>query len=99
MAIVPSKATPTEGGKHFIIELNVNPRNSQAAMRTLTECGCVASCGLRLGDDEQFGAGMQNQPIVDQDKYKGEWVALDPKTDAVLSHSRSLADADGQVIE
>jgi hypothetical protein len=52
-----------------------------------------------LGDDEQFGAGMQNQPIVDQDKYKGEWVALDPKTDAVLSHSRSLADADGQVIE
>ena len=28
---------------------------------------------------------MNKQPIVDQDKYEGEWVALDPKTDAVLS--------------
>ncbi len=26
-------------------------------------------------------------------------MALDPKTDAVLSHSRSLADADGRAIE
>ncbi len=42
---------------------------------------------------------MKKQPIVDQDKYKGEWVALDPKTDAVLSDSQSLADADGQAIE
>ena len=59
----------------------------------------MASCWLRFGDDEQFGAGMKKQPIVDQDKYQGEWVALDPKMDAVLSHSRSLADADGQAIE
>ncbi len=59
----------------------------------------MALCWLRFGDDEQFGAGMKKQPIVDQDKYKGERVALDPKTDAVLSHSRSLADADGQAIE
>ncbi len=72
----------------FIIELKVEHRNSQAATRSLTQWRSVASCWLRFGDDEQFGAGMQNQPIVDQDKYKGEWVALDPKTDAVLSHSR-----------
>ena len=83
----------------FIIELKLARRNSPAAMRTLTECGCVASYWLRCGDDEQFGAGMKKQPIVDQDKYTGEWVVLDPKTDAVLSHSRSLADADRQVIE
>ncbi len=54
---------------------------------------------MRFGDDEQFGVGMKKRPIVDQDKFKGEWVALDRKTDAVLSHSRSLADADGQAIE
>ncbi len=59
----------------------------------------MAWCWLRFGDDEQFGEGMKKQPIVDQDKYKSEWVALDPKTDALLSHSRSLADADGQAIE
>ncbi len=58
----------------------------------------MASCWLRFGDDEQFGAGMKKQPIVDADKYKGEWVALDPKTDAVLSHCRSF-DAEGQAIE
>ncbi len=55
--------------------------------------------GVWGGVGEQFGEGVKKQPIVDQDKYKGEWVALDPKTDAVLSHSRSLADADGQAIE
>ena len=42
---------------------------------------------------------MKKQPIVDQDKYKGEWVALDPKTDTVLSHSQSLAEAEQQAIE
>ncbi len=42
---------------------------------------------------------MKKQSTIDADKYKGEWVALDPKTDAVLSHSRSLADADEQAIE
>ncbi len=42
---------------------------------------------------------MNKQAIVDQDKYRGEWVALDPKTDAVLSHSRSLADAEEQAIQ
>ncbi len=52
----------------------------------MSMCGVV---WLPIGDGEQFGAGMKKQPIVDQDKYKGEWVALDPKTDAVLSHSRS----------
>ncbi len=72
----------------FIIELKVERRNSQAAMRTLTTWRCVASYWLRFGDDEQFGVGMKKQPIVDQDKFKGEWVALDPKMDAVLSHSR-----------
>ncbi len=68
MAIVPSKATPTEGGKHFIIELKVGHRNSQAATQTLPQWRCVALCWLRFGDDEQFGAGMKKQPIVDQDK-------------------------------
>ncbi len=47
---------------------------------------------------EQLGAGMKKHPIVDQDKFKGEWVALDPKMDAVLSHSRSF-DVEGWVIE
>jgi hypothetical protein len=82
----------------FIIELKVEPKNSQAA-RILTEWRCVASCWLRFGDDEQFGEGIKKQPIVGQDKYKGEWVALDPKTDAVLSHSRSLAEAEQRAIE
>ncbi len=59
----------------------------------------MASYWLRFGDDEQFGAGMKKQPIVDQDKFKGEWVALDPKMDAVLSHSRSFDAAEGQAIE
>ncbi len=70
-----------------------------ASWGTLTTWRCVASCWLRFGDDEQFGEGIKKQPIVDQDKYEGEWVALDLKTDAVLSHSRSLADADGRAIE
>ncbi len=83
----------------FIIELKVERTNSQATMRTLTEWRRIAWCWLWFGDDEQFGAGMKKQPIVDQDNYKGERVALDPTTDAVLSHSRSLADADGQAIE
>ncbi len=59
----------------------------------------MASCWLRFGDGEGYGEGMKKQPIVDQDKYKGEWVALDPKTDAVLSHSQSLAEAEQQAIE
>ena len=59
----------------------------------------MASCWLRFGDGEGYGEGMKKQPIVDQDKYKGEWVALDRKTDAVLSHSQSLAEAEQQAIE
>jgi len=38
-----AKATPTEGGKHFIIGLKVGRRNSQAAMRSLTAWRCVVS--------------------------------------------------------
>ncbi len=30
---------------------------------------------------------MKKQPIVDQDKYKGEWVALDPKTWRAIAQS------------
>jgi len=37
---------------------------------------------------------MKKQSTIDADKYKGEWVALDPQTDAVLSHSQSLAEAE-----
>ena len=59
----------------------------------------MAWCWLWCGDDEQFGEGIKKQPIVDQDKYEGEWVALDLKTDAVLSHSRSFADAEEQAIQ
>ncbi len=82
----------------FIIELKIGRRNSPAATRTLTECRSVAGCWLPFGDDERLVKATNKQPI-DQDKYKCEWVALGPKTDAVLSHSRSLADADGQAIE
>jgi len=52
----------------FIIGLKVGHRNSPAATRTLTAWRCVVLCWLRFGDDEQFGAGMKKQRIVDQDK-------------------------------
>lgn len=33
-------------------------------------------------------------PTIDSDKYQGEWIALNPKTDKVVAHSRSLVEAE-----
>lgn len=38
-------------------------------------------------------AYMRKPPIIDEDRYRGEWVALNPKTYEVLGHSLSFKDA------
>ena len=38
-------------------------------------------------------------PAIDVDQYRGEWVALDPDTHAVVSHDRSLKEAELKAIQ
>ncbi len=33
---------------------------------------------------------MKRLPVINEAKYRGEWVALDPKTYKVVGHSKSI---------
>ncbi len=37
---------------------------------------------------------QQKQPAINESRYRGKWIALDPKTYRVVSHSTSLKKAE-----
>jgi hypothetical protein len=51
-------------------------------------CGKEIAGAVRLSYPRIMS--MKKLPAIDEDKYRGEWIAIDPKTRRIVAHDMSL---------